>query len=65
MEKLMTHGWRFEFYLNDLDSYSCRATKGNNEVICDNFGWWLLVCDVVRKCDEIDQKTEQMALWDK
>ena len=54
MEELMARGWRFEFFGNKLDSYTCIARKGKTEVVCDNFHWWALVCDIVAKCDELE-----------
>jgi hypothetical protein len=64
MEELMATGWKFEFFQNKLDTYTCVATKGETEVTCDNFHWWALVCDIVAECDNIEQsKPEQLALF--
>lgn len=57
MEKLMAKGWRFEFYQNKLDSYTCVARKGEVEIICDNFQWWPLICDIVAACDNMETPT--------
>ena len=56
MEHLLTNGWHFEFFQNQLDSYTCVATKGKTEVCCDNFKWWSLICDIVKKCDKYERK---------
>ena len=58
MEELMTKGWRFEFFQNQLDTFSCVATKGKIEVTCDHFHWWALITDIVAKCDEFERKEE-------
>ena len=54
----MTNGWRFEFFWNELDSYTCIARKGKTEITCDNFHWWGVVCDIVAACDEAEQAKE-------
>ena len=53
----MAKGWRFEFYQNKLDSYTCVARKGEVEIICDNFQWWPLICDIVAACDNMETPT--------
>ena len=59
MEELMTKGWRFEFFQNQLDTFSCVAKKGEHEIIiCDNFHWWALITDIVAKCDEYGRNEE-------
>ncbi len=57
----MTKGWTFKFFQNNLDTYTCVAKKGEIEIVCDNFGWWPLICDIVAECDK--KEVGQMALF--
>jgi hypothetical protein len=57
MEELMHTGWRFEFFLNKLETYTCIARKGDIEVSCDGFQWWNLICDIVEECDKFEETT--------
>ena len=56
MEKLMHQGWKFEFYSNKLDTYTCCAKKGTTKIVRDNFNWWPLVCDIVAECDKVEKE---------
>ena len=52
----MRQGWKFEFQGNELETFSCAATKGDTEIIRDNFNCWSLICDIVSACDEAENK---------
>ena len=51
MNKLMRQGWRFQFYANELGTYTAIATKDNQEIITDEFGWWPLIEAIVTKVE--------------
>ena len=59
MEKLMSQGWRFELFQNKLDTYSCIARKGDQEIAMDNFRWWPLINDIVAACDKAENSKAQ------
>ena len=51
----MRLGWRFEFQGNQLETFSCTATKGEAEVSAENFNWWALMTDIVHECYKVEK----------
>jgi len=49
----MQKGWHFEFFFNELDTYTAVARKGKVEISTDAFSWWELVTAIVAKVDEM------------